>query len=193
MVVCWFQRSGKVSTPVSQEHALERLLLPLSGLASWLIVLAGGLSLLHVLGINVAPLLTVGGVSGIMVGLSAQSVMANMIAGINLVSKSSCRSMASCALPIRLAVLPRRLFTIFFEILLVPCTRLACISQEEPCLVLWRHQPSWTDSEISGLARLEHEPGYLICISSGMGVQTQTKRCVLPCSSCRGHLWWGTA
>lgn len=69
-----------------QEHALERLLLPLSGLTSWLIVLAGGLSLLHVLGINVAPLLTVGGVSGILVGLSAQSVMANMIAGINLVS-----------------------------------------------------------------------------------------------------------
>ena len=69
-----------------QEHALERLLLPLSGLASWLIVLAGGLSLLHVLGINVAPLLTVGGVSGILVGLSAQSVMANMIAGINLVT-----------------------------------------------------------------------------------------------------------
>ena len=68
-----------------QEHALERLLLPLSGLTSWLIVLAGGLSLLHVLGINVAPLLTVGGVSGILVGLSAQSVMANMIAGINLV------------------------------------------------------------------------------------------------------------
>jgi small-conductance mechanosensitive channel len=61
------------------------LLLPLSGLTSWLIVLAGGLSLLQVLGINVAPLLTVGGVSGILVGLSAQSVMVNMIAGINLV------------------------------------------------------------------------------------------------------------
>lgn len=71
-----------------QEHALERLLLPLSGLTSWLIVLAGGLSVLHVLGINVAPLLTVGGVSGILVGLSAQSVMANMIAGINLVTTS---------------------------------------------------------------------------------------------------------
>ena len=45
--------------------------------------------MLHVLGINVAPLLTVGGVSGILVGLSAQSVMANMIAGINLVTLSS--------------------------------------------------------------------------------------------------------
>ena len=71
-----------------QEHALERLLVPLSGLTSWLIVLAGALSVLHVLGINVAPLLTVGGVSGILVGLSAQSVMANMIAGINLVTST---------------------------------------------------------------------------------------------------------
>lgn len=39
-----------------QENALERVLLPLNGLASWLIVVAGGLSCLHVLGINVAPL-----------------------------------------------------------------------------------------------------------------------------------------
>ncbi|CAL8465905.1 g5441 [Coccomyxa elongata] len=69
----------------NQENALERVLLPLNGLTSWLIVMAGGLSCLHVLGINVAPLLTVGGVSTILVGLSAQSVMANMIAGINLV------------------------------------------------------------------------------------------------------------
>ncbi len=68
-----------------QENTLERVLLPLSGLTSWLIVMAGGLSCLHVLGINVAPLLTVGGVSTILVGLSAQSVMANMIAGVNLV------------------------------------------------------------------------------------------------------------
>ena len=68
-----------------QENALERVLLPLSGLTSWLIVVAGGLSCLHVLGINVVPLLTVGGVSTILVGLSAQSVMANMIAGVNLV------------------------------------------------------------------------------------------------------------
>jgi small-conductance mechanosensitive channel len=70
----------------AQEKALERVVLPLSGLASWLIVVTGALSCLHVLGINVAPLLTVGGLSGILVGLSAQSVMANMVAGINLVS-----------------------------------------------------------------------------------------------------------
>lgn len=65
---------------------MERVVLPLSALASWLMVVAAGLSCLHVLGINVAPLLTVGGVSGILVGLSAQSVMANMISGVNLVS-----------------------------------------------------------------------------------------------------------
>ena len=43
---------------------------------------------LHVLGLNIAPLLTVGGVSGVIVGLSAQSVMSNMISGINLVRAS---------------------------------------------------------------------------------------------------------
>ena len=68
-----------------QERALERVVLPLSGLSSWVVVLAGGLMMLHVLGINVQPLLTVTGVSGIIVGLAAQSVMANMISGINLV------------------------------------------------------------------------------------------------------------
>ena len=48
-------------------------------------VLAGSLSAMHVVGVNIQPLLTVGGVSGVIVGLSAQSVMANMISGINLV------------------------------------------------------------------------------------------------------------
>ncbi|KAK9807577.1 hypothetical protein WJX72_003191 [[Myrmecia] bisecta] len=67
-----------------QEQALERVILPLSGLVSWLVVLVGCLMALHVLGINIQPLLTVGGVSGIIVGLSAQSVMSNMISGINI-------------------------------------------------------------------------------------------------------------
>jgi small-conductance mechanosensitive channel len=60
-----------------------------SGLVSWLVVLAGVLSSMHVVGVNIQPLLTVGGVSGVIVGLSAQSVMANMISGINLVGLSS--------------------------------------------------------------------------------------------------------
>ena len=59
-----------------------------SGLVSWLVVLAGVLMAMHVVGVNIQPLLTVGGVSGVIVGLSAQSVMANMISGINLVRLS---------------------------------------------------------------------------------------------------------
>lgn len=65
---------------------MERVVLPFSGLASWVLILGGVLATLQVLGINIQPLLTVGGVSGIVVGLSAQSVMSNMISGINLVS-----------------------------------------------------------------------------------------------------------
>ena len=38
------------------------------------------------MGINVQPLLAVGGVSGIAIGFGAQSVSANAITGINLVS-----------------------------------------------------------------------------------------------------------
>lgn len=65
-------------------RALERVLLPVSGLASWVVVCAGCLMCLAILGINVRPLLTVGGVSTVVVGLSAQSVLANLISGISL-------------------------------------------------------------------------------------------------------------
>ena len=61
-------------------------MLPVSGLASWVVVCGGSLMCLSILGINVQPLLTVGGVSTVLVGLSAQSVLANLISGINLVS-----------------------------------------------------------------------------------------------------------
>lgn len=43
-------------------------------------------AVLQVMGINVQPLLAVGGVSGIAIGFGAQSVSANAITGINLVS-----------------------------------------------------------------------------------------------------------
>lgn len=62
-------------------------MLPVSGLASWVVVCGGSLMCLSILGINVQPLLTVGGVSTVLVGLSAQSVLANLISGINLVSQ----------------------------------------------------------------------------------------------------------
>jgi len=71
-----------------QGRALERVMLPVSGLASWVVVCAGSLMCLAILGINVQPLLTVGGVSTVLVGLSAQSVLANLISGINLVRSS---------------------------------------------------------------------------------------------------------
>ena len=70
----------------SQGRALERVMLPVSGLASWIVVCGGSIMCLAVLGINVQPLLTVGGVSTVLIGLSAQSVLANLISGINLVS-----------------------------------------------------------------------------------------------------------
>ena len=79
-------RLADVVMVVMQDNSMERVVLPFSGLASWVLILGGVLATLHVLGINIQPLLTVGGVSGVVVGLSAQSVMSNMISGINLVS-----------------------------------------------------------------------------------------------------------
>lgn len=62
-----------------------QVLLPLSGMGSWMLVVCGALMSMHVLGINLTPLLTVGGISGIVVGLSAQALLGNMISGLNLV------------------------------------------------------------------------------------------------------------
>lgn len=64
---------------------MVQVLLPLSGMGSWIVVVSGALMSMHVLGINLAPLLTVGGISGIVVGLSAQALLGNMISGLNLV------------------------------------------------------------------------------------------------------------
>ena len=40
---------------------------------------------MHVVGLNIQPLLAVGGVSGIAIGLGAQTVTANALSGVNLV------------------------------------------------------------------------------------------------------------
>ena len=69
---------------------LDRIVLPMSSLASWALIAVGGLTSLHVLGINIQPLLAVGGISGLAIGLGAQTVTANAIAGINLVSPLTC-------------------------------------------------------------------------------------------------------
>jgi len=85
-------QDGAAKRAQAKVDALQRVVVPLSGLASWLLVASGGLMAAHVLGINIAPLLTVGGVSGIIVGLSAQSVMSNMISGVNLVRFRAARA-----------------------------------------------------------------------------------------------------
>lgn len=64
---------------------LDRIVLPMSSLASWALIAVGGLTGMHVLGLNIQPLLAVGGISGLAIGLGAQTVTANAIAGINLV------------------------------------------------------------------------------------------------------------
>ena len=68
---------------------LDRIVLPMSSLASWALIAIGGLTGLHVVGLNIQPLLAVGGISGLAIGLGAQTVTANAIAGINLVSPES--------------------------------------------------------------------------------------------------------
>ena len=62
----------------------------MSSLGSWALIAVGVLTSLHVLGINIQPLLAVGGISGLAIGLGAQTVTANAIAGINLVSLLAC-------------------------------------------------------------------------------------------------------
>ena len=60
------------------------MLLPLSSLSGWGLVAVGALMVMHVLGVNIQPLLTVGGVGGLAVGFGAQAVTSNAISGLNL-------------------------------------------------------------------------------------------------------------
>ena len=61
------------------------MLLPVSGLFSWGVALGGTFMALSMLGVNVQPLLAVGGVGGIVLGWSAQSIFGNALSGITLV------------------------------------------------------------------------------------------------------------
>lgn len=75
-------------------------MLPFSTLAGWGIVVVGALSSLHVLGVNIQPLLTVGGVGGLAVGFGAQAVTSNAISGINLVQPEPlCSAAGHVAMP----------------------------------------------------------------------------------------------
>ena len=72
------QDKGKVG------GGLGRVLVPLSSLSGWGLVAVGALMVMHVLGFNIQPLLTVGGVGGLAVGFGAQAVTSNAISGLNL-------------------------------------------------------------------------------------------------------------
>lgn len=63
---------------------LRRMVLPLNALATWGLVAVGVMMALQIFGVNIQPFLAVGGVSGLVIGLAAQSVVANLISGINL-------------------------------------------------------------------------------------------------------------
>ena len=72
----------------STAAGIERMVLPFSSLAGWGMVAVAGLEVAHVLGLNLQPLLTVGGVGGLALGFGAQAVTSNAISGINLVRAS---------------------------------------------------------------------------------------------------------
>lgn len=76
---CGLQEAGE------EGYGLSRIVLPLSSLAGWAMIAVGGLTAMQVLGVNIQPLLAVGGVSGLAFAVGAQTVTANAIAGINLV------------------------------------------------------------------------------------------------------------
>lgn len=54
--------------------------------ASWAIVASAAVIALNILGVNVLPLLTVGGASTIIVGFASQQLLANAVNGISIVS-----------------------------------------------------------------------------------------------------------
>ena len=83
--VTWVLEQKAKRSPALLQN-FKRMIIPLNDLVSWMIVGLGVVTAAGLAGLDVRPLLTFGGVSGIIVGLSAQSVLSNMIAGINLVS-----------------------------------------------------------------------------------------------------------
>jgi len=63
---------------------LERVLVPLSTLVSWAAVLACGLSICGTLGVDLKPLLAVGGAGGLAAGFASQQLLLNLVSGINI-------------------------------------------------------------------------------------------------------------
>jgi Mechanosensitive ion channel len=63
---------------------LKRALLPANSLASWVMIGLAILSCLRVFGLDPSPLLTLGSVSGIVVGFASQNLLLNLISGISI-------------------------------------------------------------------------------------------------------------
>lgn len=57
---------------------------PASNLLNWVVVLSAGVWLAGALGVNLQPLLAVGGASGIIIGLATQQVLGNFVSGLNI-------------------------------------------------------------------------------------------------------------
>ena len=84
--VAWsLEQQSRNSPALLQDY--KRIVVPVNTLLTWLIAGFGLITGMGLAGIDVRPILTIGGIGSAIVGLGSQSVLANMIAGINLVSQ----------------------------------------------------------------------------------------------------------
>lgn len=83
LVELWLQSRMSKESNVQIEE-LQRVVIPFSSLGTWIITTGTLIVCLGMAGINIQPLLGLGGLSAALIGLSGQSVFANLIAGINL-------------------------------------------------------------------------------------------------------------
>ncbi|KXZ53932.1 hypothetical protein GPECTOR_6g850 [Gonium pectorale] len=71
--------------PLDKGHELtQNFINPASNLLNWVLVVASALWLATGLGLNLKPLLAVGGASGIIIGLATQQVLGNFVSGLNI-------------------------------------------------------------------------------------------------------------
>ncbi|GLC42109.1 hypothetical protein PLESTM_001292300 [Pleodorina starrii] len=57
---------------------------PMSNLLNWIVIVVSGIWLAQTVGINLKPMLAVGGASGIIIGLATQQVLSNFVSGLNI-------------------------------------------------------------------------------------------------------------
>eukprot|EP00892_Ulva_mutabilis_P007257 jgi/Ulvmu1/4903/UM020_0189.1 len=76
--------SGIGSEEADAAANIRRALLPANSLASWIIVGAAVVVGLRVVGLDPSPLLTLGSVSGIVVGFASQALLLNLVSGVSI-------------------------------------------------------------------------------------------------------------